>query len=59
MTTDEKNERERIVKGMKKKKASFQKRYGDRAKEVMYATATKLDKEDQEMDKKEQITELS
>jgi hypothetical protein len=34
-------ERERIVKGMKKNLAGFKSRYGDRAKEVMYATATK------------------
>jgi hypothetical protein len=34
-------ERERIVKGMKKNLAGFKARYGDRAKEVMYATATK------------------
>jgi len=34
-------ERERIVKGMKKNLAGFKASYGDRAKEVMYATATK------------------
>jgi hypothetical protein len=34
-------ERERIVKGMKKNLTGFKARYGDRAKEVMYATATK------------------
>ena len=34
-------EKERIVKGMKKNLAGFRARYGDRAKEVMYATATK------------------
>lgn len=34
-------ERERIVKGMKKNLAGFKARYGERAKEVMYATATK------------------
>lgn len=34
-------ERERIVKGMKKNLSGFKARYGDRAKEVMYATATK------------------
>jgi len=33
--------REKTVKSMKKNFASFKKRYGDRAKEVMYATATK------------------
>jgi hypothetical protein len=34
-------ERERIVKGMKKNIAGFKAKYGERAKEVMYATATK------------------
>jgi hypothetical protein len=38
-------EKERIVKGMKKNLAGFKKRYGERAKEVMYATATKKAKE--------------
>jgi len=33
--------KEEIVKSMKKNKAGFTSRYGDRAKEVMYATATK------------------
>ena len=37
----ETKEKERIVKGMKKNLAGFKARYGDRAKEVMYATATK------------------
>lgn len=38
MTSAEKAERERLVKGMKKGDWS---RYGSRAKDVMYATATK------------------
>ena len=33
--------KEEIVKSMKKGLAGFKARYGDRAKEVMYATATK------------------
>jgi hypothetical protein len=37
--------KEEIVKSMKKGKAGFVKRYGERAKEVMYATATKRAKE--------------
>ena len=41
MTDDEKAKREDIVKGMKKGMAGFKQRYGDRAKSVMYATATK------------------
>jgi hypothetical protein len=46
MTDDEMAERERIVKGMKKNIQSFKDKYGERAKEVMYATATKLAKEE-------------
>ena len=42
MTDDQKAERERIVKGMKKNYKGFVSKYGkDRAKNVMYATATK------------------
>ena len=48
-TTDETNmtdaqmkKREDIVKGMKDKISEFKKKYGERWKEVMYATATKL-----------------
>ena len=41
----EKAEKERLVKGMKKSAAGFKERYGKRAKEVMYATATKQAKE--------------
>jgi hypothetical protein len=41
MTEPEMKKREDIVKGMKKGMAGFKQRYGDRAKEVMYATATK------------------
>lgn len=40
MTEPEMKERERIVKGMKKGLEGFKARYGERAKEVMYATAT-------------------
>ena len=41
MTKSEKSKREKIVKGMKKSKAGFKKRYGKDAEAVMYATATK------------------
>jgi len=41
MTDAEMNKREKIVKSMKKGLSGFKQRYGDRAKEVMYATATK------------------
>lgn len=36
--------KEKFVKGMKKKYGSFKAKYGSRAKEVMYATATKMGK---------------
>lgn len=41
MTDTEMEKREEIVKGMKKNLSSFKDRYGNRAKDVMYATATK------------------
>ena len=41
----ETGEKERIVKGMKKDTKGFKKRYGDKWKNVMYATATKKAKE--------------
>ena len=45
LTKGEEKEKERIVKGMKKNKKDFKKRYGDDAEAVMYATATKMAKE--------------
>ena len=41
MTKPEKEKKEQMVKSMKKGLAGFKERYGDRAKSVMYATATK------------------
>ena len=41
MTEPEMKKREEIVKSMKKGMAGFKQRYGERAKSVMYATATK------------------
>jgi hypothetical protein len=41
MTEPEMKKKEEIVKSMKKGLAGFKERYGDRAKDVMYATATK------------------
>jgi hypothetical protein len=41
MNSAEMEKREKIVKGMKKGMAGFKERYGARAKNVMYATATK------------------
>jgi hypothetical protein len=45
LTAAETAKKEEIVKSMKKGLSSFKDRYGDRAKEVMYATATKTAKE--------------
>ena len=50
MTDAQMKERERIVKGMKKGLAGFKERYGKRAKEVMYATATKQAMKDEAVD---------
>ena len=51
MTGGEKEKREKIVKSMKKGLAGFKDRYGDRAKNVMYATATKQAmKEEEELE---------
>jgi hypothetical protein len=46
LTKDEAGKKEEYVKGMKKKLSGFKQRYGERAKEVMYATATKMAKKD-------------
>ena len=40
----EEKTKEKYVKGMKKAKGDFKKRYGDDAEAVMYATATKMAK---------------
>lgn len=45
LTAAETSKKEEIVKSMKKNKPGFEERYGERAKEVMYATATKKAKE--------------
>jgi hypothetical protein len=47
----EKSEKERLVKGLKKSAADFKKRYGTRAKSVMYATATKMAKDNMDTSK--------
>jgi hypothetical protein len=46
LTEPEMKKKEEIVKSMKKGLSGFKDRYGDRAKEVMYATATKNAKDD-------------
>ena len=45
LTGSEEAKKEKIVKSMKKDKEGFEKRYGDDAESVMYATATKIAKE--------------
>ena len=46
LTAAETDKKEHIVKSMKKGMPGFKERYGDRAKSVMYATATKQAKKD-------------
>ena len=46
LSEPEMKKKEEIVMSMKKKMPGFKERYGDRAKEVMYATATKMAKKD-------------
>ena len=45
LSKGEEKEKERVVKGMKKSKGDFKKRYGKDAESVMYATATKIAKD--------------
>ena len=45
LTEPEMKKKEEVVKSMKKGLEGFKQRYGDRAKSVMYATATKIAKE--------------
>lgn len=44
LSKKEAEKKEKFVKGMKKKYGDFKSKYGERAKEVMYATATKMGK---------------
>jgi hypothetical protein len=44
LTKGEEKDKEKYVKGMKKNKRDFKKRYGKDAEAVMYATATKMAK---------------
>ena len=46
LTEPEMKKKEEVVKSMKKKLPGFKERYGERAKNVMYATATKMAKKD-------------
>ena len=58
MTSGEKTERERLVKSMKKGFKGFRERYGKKAKNVMYATATKRAMGEEIEEEVEQIDEL-
>lgn len=61
LSKSETKEQERIVKGMKKSKRGFKERYGKDAESIMYATATKLAKEDIDvlMSESEELDEAS
>lgn len=47
LTGAEVSKKEKLVLSLKKKMGGFKKRYGERAKEVMYATATKMAKNEE------------
>ena len=53
MTDAQKKKREELVKGMKKDFKDFQKRYGMRAKDVMYGTATNIAMKSEETENEE------
>jgi hypothetical protein len=55
MTKPEMDKREKTVKSMKKSYGDFKKRYGERAKEVMYATATKQAMKSEEVEQTEEL----
>ena len=50
MTEKQMKKREEIVKSMKKDKKGFEDRYGDKADDVMYATATKMAMKTEKLD---------
>ena len=50
MTDAQKEKKEKIVKELKKKMSEFKDRYGDKATDVMYATATKMAMKDEDED---------
>mgnify|MGYP000347567266 FL=1 len=55
LTKGEENKKEKYVKGMKKNKDDFKKRYGKDAEAVMYATATKNAKSESVVSIKDQL----
>lgn len=56
MTPAQEKKREEIVMSLKKKMSEFKDRYGDKAKDVMYATATKMAMKE-EIEEVEEISE--
>lgn len=57
MTDAQKEKREEIVKELKKKMSEFKDRYGDKATDVMYATATKMAMKDESEEDEEELEE--
>ena len=57
MTDAQKEKREVIVKELKKKMSEFKDRYGDKATDVMYATATKMAMKDDSEEDEDDIEE--
>lgn len=55
LTKGEEKKKEKVVKGMKKNKDDFKKRYGKDAEAVMYATATKIAKKNESMSIKDTL----
>ena len=55
LTPEQEKKREEIIQSLKAKMGEFKSRYGDKAKDVMYATATKMAMKDEEVS--EEITE--
>ena len=58
MTDAQKAKREEIVKELKKKMPEFKERYGDRATDVMYATATKMAMKDESEEDEDELEEV-
>ena len=58
MTDAQKEKREVIVKELKKKMSEFKDRYGDKATDVMYATATKMAMKDESEEDEDELEEV-
>ena len=59
MTPEQEKKREEIIQSLKAKMGEFKSRYGDKAKDVMYATATKMAMKEEDVTEEvsEEITE--